>query len=60
MRAKKGEMDLGYLQARQNLPSDFSYGGVACELTTTTKIFAPIFASNIRNVFKTDLNQVYI
>jgi hypothetical protein len=28
--------DLDTLQARQILPSDFSYGGVACELRTTT------------------------
>ena len=25
-----GETDLGHLEARQNLPSDFPYRGVAC------------------------------
>jgi hypothetical protein len=43
-------MDLGHLQARQNLPSDFSCGGT-CGLRVDgqQQIFAPIFASNIRN-----------
>jgi hypothetical protein len=35
-----GEMDLGDLQARQNLLSDFSYGGVDCKLTATTNFRA--------------------
>jgi hypothetical protein len=43
-----GETDLDTLQARQILPSDFSYGGVACQLRTTTN-FCANFCSNIRN-----------
>jgi hypothetical protein len=41
-------MNLGHLQARQNLnvPSDFSYGGVANELITNIR---GNFASNIGN-----------
>jgi hypothetical protein len=35
-----GETDLDTLQARQILPSDFSYGSVACELRTTTNFLA--------------------
>ena len=40
MRKKWEETDLDTLQARQNLPSDFSYGGVACQLRTTTNFHA--------------------
>ena len=30
---EKGEMKFGHLLAHRNLPLDFSYGGVACELS---------------------------
>ena len=37
MRKKYGEKDLNTLQARQILPSDFSYGGVACSENNNNK-----------------------
>jgi hypothetical protein len=40
MREKWGETDLDTLQARQILPSDFSYGRVAYQLRTTTNFRA--------------------
>ena len=46
MRKKLGRDTLIRLLARQNIPSDFSYEGVACKLEIRT-IFPPIFASNI-------------
>jgi hypothetical protein len=39
-------MDLDTLQVRQILQPNFSYGGVACQLRTTTN-FPTNFASNI-------------
>ena len=44
-REEQGETDQGHFQARQTLPSDFSNGGVACELTTIN--FASFANENI-------------
>jgi hypothetical protein len=38
---------LGHLRACQNLPSDFSYGDVACKLTETTNFCI----NSARNIF---------